>query len=167
MPLCAITQNPLIFRALTGAKTLGIFGMEQIFIKRPNGYKGRTMLKNVLLAIFVFASLALAGCATNIGAHDASVPPEKLCTLTIDIDLSVHTFDGETVDWRHRIFTTSVVVQIPAGKHNFVMDYISGGRSMTRYAYNIAYSHTFEAGKSYVMEPKVANGRVSAEVKEE
>lgn len=125
------------------------------------------MTKKHLFLIFVVISLVLTGCASNMGVHDPSVPQEKLCTLKIDSDLYVHQFDGEDVKW-YGLFhqTTGAIVQIPSGHHSFVMHYESGSRYI-RYANDVKFSHTFEAGKTYVMEPTISGNRVSITVKAE
>ena len=126
------------------------------------------MVKNIFcIAIFAFISLTLTGCATNIGVYDSSVPQERLCTLKIDSVLFVRQFDGDKVKWNQSFPQLGVVVQIPAGHHTFLMDYDASSRFYARYATNIRYSYTFEAGKTYVMQPVTANGRVSIEVKTE
>jgi hypothetical protein len=57
------------------------------------------MLKKYFCSvIFVVFSLALAGCATNLGIYENYVPQEQLCTLKIDNDIYVHQFDGEDVN---------------------------------------------------------------------
>ena len=118
------------------------------------------MIKKNLFALFVFTSLALAGCASNLGVYDPSVPQNRLCTLTIDSTLSVTRFDGKAVDWSSLLSVADTVIQIPAGQHSFVMDYWARGGDYIRSAENIRYSDTFEAGKSYVMRPAESNGRV-------
>jgi hypothetical protein len=126
------------------------------------------MTKNIFcILIFACISLAPAGCATDIGIHDPSVPQEQLCTLKIERELYVHQFDGDDVKWYNDFLDFGAVVKIPAGRHSFVMNYVSGGSRYTRYADNLRYSHTFEAGRTYVMEAAVSNGRVTIEVKTE
>lgn len=118
-----------------------------------------------IVVIFAALSLMLAGCVTNKGIYDTSVPSEQLCTLKIDMELSVHRIDGNVVRWHYRPLTTSVTVKIPAGYHEFVMNYISGSTRYTYYRSNIRYNYTFEAGKTYTMKPKVSGNQVSVEVK--
>jgi hypothetical protein len=123
----------------------------------------------VQTALLAVVSLILAGCVTNKGVYDPSVPPEQLCTLQIDYTIGVYQFDGDEVDWHYLPFTFSTVVQIPAGYHEFIMDYSEISRSFTRWANDIHYSYTFEAGKSYVMSATINSGRVfiQVDIKEE
>jgi hypothetical protein len=123
----------------------------------------------VLIALLAGSILIITGCASNKGIYDPSVAPEQLVTLTIDRDLRVRQFNGNTVPWApsyNNPFKSGVVVQIPPGSHYFLIDYFSGGSLATRWAENIRYSHTFEAGKFYTMYPVVANYQVSIKVEE-
>jgi hypothetical protein len=79
----------------------------------------------------------------------------------------VRQFDSDTVEWNQSFPQSGVVVQIPAGQHSFVMDYDGSSRRYTRYANDIRYSYTFEAGKIYIVRPAISSGRVSIEVKTE
>jgi len=123
--------------------------------------------KHFCIAIFLTLSLALTGCATNLGVYDASVPQQRLCTLKTDPKLFIRKFNGDKVNWNQSFPQLGVVVQIPAGRHTFLIDYVAKGSIRTDYAYDIRYSHTFEAGKIYIMEPTVSGNRVSIVVKTE
>lgn len=123
--------------------------------------------KHFRIAIFVIISLALAGCATNLGVYDTSVPQEQLCTLKIDSDLFVRQFNADKVRWNQSFPQFGVVVQIPAGYHTFLMDYDGSTKSYARYATNIRYSYTFATGRTYVMKPIISGNQVSIEVKTE
>jgi hypothetical protein len=120
----------------------------------------------VLFAFLAGGALMLAGCVSNKGVYDPSVPPEQLCTLRIDSTLNVLQFDGNAVKWYTPQFSlaNSMVIQIPAGYHEFIMNYTSGGSRYTFWADNIRYSYTFEAGKSYAMDAIRSNGMVHIEV---
>ncbi|MDR1317382.1 MAG: hypothetical protein LBK13_10975 [Spirochaetales bacterium] len=128
--------------------------------------KNNFFVQTALLAV---VSLILAGCVTDEGIYDPSVSPEQLCTLQIGETISVYQFDGNAVDWYSRLFTFSAVVQIPAGYHEFIMNYGEISRSYSRRANDIHYSYTFEAGKSYVMSTIINSGRVfiQVDIKEE
>lgn len=126
------------------------------------------MVKNTFCFVIAIIGLALAGCANNMGVHDLSVPQEKLCTLNISDELYVWKFDGNDVKWYgsfHQV--TGSVIQIPAGHHSFVVNYVSGSSRRIYSARDITYSQVFEAGKTYVMEPIVSGNRVSIGVKTE
>jgi hypothetical protein len=116
------------------------------------------------MAVFAIICLALAGCAADTIVYDPSVPQEKLCTLKIGDELYVYEFDAADVEWSSGFLKSPPIVKIPEGRHTLVMDYISGGSRYTFFAKEIMYSHTFEAGKSYVMKAVRANNRVSIEV---
>ena len=125
------------------------------------------MARNIVIVLFALIGLALAGCATNLGVYDSSVPHEQLCTLKIDSNLFVRQFDGNKVQWNQSFPQLGVVVQIPAGQHSFVVDYDGSTSRYTRWAAGIRCSDTFEAGKTYVMTPIVSSDRVSIDVKTE
>lgn len=103
-----------------------------------------------------------------MGVYDPSVPPEKLCILKIHEELYVRQFDGSDVDgagYFHQV--SGAIVPIPAGHHSFVINYVSGGSLYIYSARGIRYSHTFDTGKTYVMEPIVSGNQVSIGVKTE
>lgn len=120
--------------------------------------------KHFFIVMFMIIVLASAGCATNLGVYDPSVPQERLCTLEIDGELFVRQFNNDNVRWNFSFPQSGVVVQIPAGHHTFLIDYVVRGQLYSCAAYDIGYSHTFDAGKNYVMKPVQANGQVRIEV---
>ena len=111
------------------------------------------------LRIFIIASMfMLVGCmsaATNI-PYTSSAPQEKLCTLRVVGSLTVTKFDGEPVDWSPNFGDTWASVQIPEGRHTFMLDYdrtvdAQGGRY---YRNDIIVSYDgFAAGRVYEMVP--------------
>ena len=125
--------------------------------------------RTIVVITAVLAALVFTGCATKTVVYDPSVPTERLCTLKIDVELSVQQFDSDTVDWNYggNPFISSYVVVIPAGYHQFVMSWMLHSSMRYSYARNIMYSYTFEAGKTYIVAPKVQKDRVSIEVTEE
>jgi hypothetical protein len=124
----------------------------------------KTKVCFTVLFVFLTGSvLMFSGCVTNKGVYDPSVPPEQLCTLNIDSTVIVRQFDGNAVKWYDQAFGFSTVVKIPAGYHEFISDYISGSRHIF-WAEDIRYSYTFEAGKSYVMDPLISDGSVSIQI---
>jgi hypothetical protein len=129
------------------------------------------MKTKILFFITVTITTMLIGCqSTSLGVYDSSVPPEKLCTLEVDINLKVKEFDGKKVSWGHSI--TAVNIQIPEGAHKFLIDYSGRGNSShiggTDYsgqswgqtqtevysAYDISFEYDFVAGNTYVMYPQ-------------
>ncbi|MDR3074277.1 MAG: hypothetical protein LBV01_06095 [Deltaproteobacteria bacterium] len=129
-------------------------------------WRNKIMVKRFFcIAIFVIISLSMAGCATNLGIYDTSVPQNQLCTLKTPPELFIRQFNGNKVNWNQSFPQLGVVVQIPAGRHTFLIDYDGSSRSYTRYATDIRYSYTFEAGKTYVMEPIVSGNKVFIDVK--
>jgi len=123
--------------------------------------------KYFCIAFLLIMSFSMSGCATNLGVYDTSVPQEQLCTLKVDAELFIRQVNGDMVKWNQSFPQLGVVVQIPAGHHTFLMDYDGSSRSYTRYATDIRFSYTFEAGKTYVMEPAISGNRVSIVVKTE
>jgi hypothetical protein len=73
----------------------------------------------LLLAIFVL----FTGCATQVEVYDASIAPDKLCTLEIVATIAVTKYDGEAVNWTASGLSSWKKIQIPAGRHEFVIDY--------------------------------------------
>jgi hypothetical protein len=53
----------------------------------------------------------------------SSAPPEKNCTLNIIATLTITSFDGQNVEWTAGLMDIWASVQIPEGKHIFVLDY--------------------------------------------
>lgn len=125
------------------------------------------MIKNAYIAMIACLILALTGCASNLGVHDPSVPQNQLCTLKIESTLYVHKFDGAAVNWGGGLYISDTIIQISAGKHYFVMDYLYGNASSTHTAKNLSYNYTFEAGKTYFIYSVESNGRVSVHVRTE
>jgi len=121
--------------------------------------------KHFCIAFILVMSLAMAGCATNLGVYDTSVPQAQLCTLKTDGTLFIREFNGDKVNWNQSFPQHGIIVQIPAGRHTFLIDYTTKGSTRTNYAYDIRYSRTFEAGKNYVMEPIVSGNQLSIEVR--
>lgn len=123
------------------------------------------MARDIFIATFICISLMLMGCASNLGNYDSSVPQEQRCTLEIDKELFIRQFNDNDVNWNkffHHSFDS--VVQIPAGHHTFLMDYVSDSRLSRRYVKNVRFSYTFEAGKTYVIEPVISGKQISIEV---
>ena len=123
--------------------------------------------KHFCIAVFLIMILALAGCASNLGVYDSSVPPQQLCTLKTPAELFFRQFNGDKVNWNQSFPQLGVIVQIPAGRHTFLIDYVAKGSLYTHYADDIRFSYTFEAGKTYVMEAVVSGNQVAIEVRTE
>lgn len=112
------------------------------------------------LILIICAVLMLSGCLTRNIKYATSVPPEQLCTLKIHPALYIDQFDGDAVDWSAGLFSNDASVQIPKGRHDFLISYYTRGGGYSHSAKDIRYSHTFEAGKTYVMWPAESNGQV-------
>jgi hypothetical protein len=119
------------------------------------------MKKNSMLWVAaVCAVLMLGGCvssATHV-PYASTAPLEASCTINIINTLTVRTFDGEAVQWSPKWGYAWASVQIPAGKHTFVVDYersVHNDKGVlapkTRhYLNNITISHDhFIAGHTY------------------
>jgi hypothetical protein len=95
---------------------------------------------------------ALAGClSSDKGVYDPSVPPEQLCVLEIYNALEVYEFDGNAVEWTSPLFANRIVIQIPASRHVFAMDFAANDGRYYLTAQGLIFSYTFEPGKSYTM----------------
>ena len=93
-----------------------------------------------------------AGCVSNLGVYDKSVPPEKLCTLEIPANLHVKKFNGEDVKWAGGIVSVKII-QIPEGTHKLSL-------GATDFYGIIDCAVKFEAGKTYELY-MVPSGQIS------
>ena len=116
--------------------------------------KFRHLVKGVVYATAIFF---LTGCVSKqIGVYGSSTTAEQ-CTLVINGTLKVTSFDGNKVKWSAGFFgqgqgASKITVQIPAGTHEFVVDYKQQYGSGYFEKKNIKVSFDFEAGKTYKME---------------
>jgi hypothetical protein len=76
----------------------------------------------VTLIAMLFPVVCLAASDGPI-VYDPSVPPEEQCTVMLAATLTVTAFDGDEVRWKAKNGQNWATVQIPAGSHDFVIDY--------------------------------------------
>jgi hypothetical protein len=135
---------------------------------------GKTAAKTaVLLGIVLVSGLWFAGCVTNKGTYDKTVPPEQQATLEFSSAYKVKLFDGNEVSWKAGLFTRwygqgigKVVVKIPAGEHTLVADYWVYSESYqgdailqeSQSTSNIAVTFDFQPGRVYKMVPSDSGG---------
>ena len=110
--------------------------------------------RGIMYGIVIFS---LTGCVSKqISAYDAS-PKTGECTLILNGTLKVTSFNGKKVNWSAGFFGygqsfSKTTIQIPAGTHNFTVDYKENyGANMYYERKNINVSSHFEAGKTYEM----------------
>jgi hypothetical protein len=82
---------------------------------------------------------------TNI-PYATSTPIHKLCFLRIDPRITVTQFDSEAVKWNGG-FAKAGAVQIPEGKHTFILDF--SGREGS--AKNVHLAGDCVAGHTYTI----------------
>lgn len=119
-------------------------------------------MKKLILGLC--AVLMLSGCLTRNIQYATSVPQEQLCTLKIHPSLYIHQFDGDTVDWGVGLFSNDASVQIPKGRHDFLINYYIRGGGYSHSAKDIRFSYTFEAGKTYSMWAAESGDRVFIQI---
>lgn len=81
--------------------------------------------------------------------YDKSIPAEQTCTLKHSMAVTTRKFNGKTVSWNKPVI-------IPAGEHDFVVDYkwdkpIGGNRVERQTAKGITVRYKFMAGNVYTM----------------
>ena len=127
-------------------------------------------LKHLCLCL---AALLLIGCtqSTSTIPYASSLPPEKTCTLNINLLLTVKNFDGQEVEWKAQWGDTWATVHIPEGSHTFVLEYkkqtlgrgASPGPMLTSSAITFTYDN-FKAGRSYDLLGRVIGNTLRIEV---
>lgn len=86
--------------------------------------------------------------------YDPSVPLEECCTVMLASTLMVSAFDGDAVHWETKGLQSWVAIQIPAGPHDFVLDYSRSvsTQGKTHYAKAVQFRYEdFIAGHTYRM----------------
>gem|GEM_PF-2717704 len=132
----------------------------------------------IATSMMIFLTSCVLPKQVDLGVYDATVPIEQQSTLIIDGTLKVTGFDNRKVEWYPGYFkygndTSSSIIQIPAGKHTFLMDYLNncavkcptcgimiitshGGVSnscVSAEKSDISITRDFEAGKIYRIKP--------------
>lgn len=109
----------------------------------------------VIIALIVLLCPAVCLAAPDEPiVYDPSVPPEELCTVQLVGSLTVTAFDGGEVRWKAKNFKNWATIQIPAGLHDFVLDYSRtvSAQGETHVARGIQFRYEdFAAGRTYRM----------------
>ena len=114
-------------------------------------------LKHAVIIVALLAVLCPAACwaaSKDPIVYDPSIPPEECCTVLLAPSLTVKSFDGTEVNWRVKGFKNSVPILIPAGAHDFVLDYSRAAdtQGSTHVAKGVQFHYEdFVAGHTYRM----------------
>jgi hypothetical protein len=84
----------------------------------------------IAFSMMIFLTSCVSPKQVDLGVYDATVPIEQQSTLIIDGTLKITSFDNRKVEWYPGYFkygnnVSSSIIQIPAGKHTFLMDYLN------------------------------------------
>jgi len=114
-----------------------------------------TMKIIVFLAVIVFSFTVFAGLPKpQTQTLDNTIPLEDQAQIIIHDDLYRDSIDGKPWPWMGR----SRTLNVPAGTHTFVFNYIATGGSsgnITTYsARGLSHTDTFESGKLYKIMPQ-------------
>lgn len=139
------------------------------------------MKVKVLFSFAVMAVIFFTGCQSPAHrVYDEAVPPEQRCTVKIHENVTVTSFDGDTVRWSgisqaagsreglkggnaiySNPFTGYATVEISAGPHKFVADYykeIRGGSYIQKIkGRDLSFNYRFIAGHTYRIEGSIPN----------
>ena len=121
--------------------------MKKIYTWKPN-----------LLCLFVITVTLIFVTCSSSGkriSYDDTTPQNKKCTLLIQSEIKITSFNGKAVDWTATPEEKYISVQIPEGKHVFILNCKYQGKK-DFYAYeNTRYEPIeFKAGRTYRMFPE-------------
>lgn len=108
----------------------------------------------IALITVLCCSPACLAASDEPTVYDPSVPPEERCTVMLATTLTVTGFDGEEVRWRAKGLKSWLAIEIPAGAHDFILDYsrTAGAQGQTHVAKAVHFRYEdFVAGHTYRM----------------
>jgi hypothetical protein len=128
-------------------------------------------MKKILKCFLLTALVILLNCCiTNKIVYDKSIPNEYLCTLEIPNNLTVIGFNGEPVKWEKGFWGKAAIVEIPAGEHELVVDYLSqsqkGDIIFISSARNLKVKYNFKPAVNHKLQKLMLKNRISVGVEE-
>jgi hypothetical protein len=100
----------------------------------------------------IIAGLLITGCTSttvnNLGAYDLSYSDSQQCLLIIPPKITVHTIDGDTVQWNWKKIETRV--NIPLGVHVFSISSANKKINDISFDFKQGSSYTFSIKKRSV-----------------
>ena len=128
-------------------------------------------MKKTLKCLLLTALVILLNCCiTNKIIYDKSIPSEQLCSLEIPYNLTVTSFNGERVNWVKGSWNKTLIIKIPAGKHELTVDYLSqsqkGNMTYISSAKDMKASYNFKPGVEHRLHQAIHLNKINVGVLE-